>query len=149
MIREATTADIPELLALGEAMHAESRYARMAWCTPKVCGLMDMLLATDDGLVLVAERDGVTIGGFMGMVQEHFFSRDKVAVDLALFVEPSKRGGVVAARLLRAYVGWARARGAAMVQAGITTGVHVEQSARLYEAVGFVPAGQLFDFKGV
>lgn len=148
MIRPATPADIPQMLALGEAMHAESRYARMAWCTPKVCGLLDMLIASDDGLVLVAERGGEIVGGFMGMVSEHYFSRDKVATDFALFIAPDRRGGIAASRLLQAYREWAQARGAVSVQLGVTTGVNTEDTARLFERCGFERVGVLFEFKG-
>lgn len=148
MIRPATAADIPAMLALGEAMHAESRYSALAWCTPKVCGLLDMLLESDKGLVLVAERDGVVVGGFLGFIDEHFFSRETVATDLALFIEPSRRGGVAAARLLKAYVVWATEQGAAQITVGITTGVHVEQTARLFQGCGFAPVGQMFEYAG-
>lgn len=149
MIRNATTQDIPVLVKLGEAMHAESpRYRRMSWNPGKVCGLMDWCLANPDaGLLLVAERDGKVIGGFIGLCQPHYFSDDLMASDLALFVEPGKRGGLAAARLLQAFKVWARARGAVDIGAGVTTGVCDELAARLYRSVGFEPAGLLFKLK--
>lgn len=148
MIRPATPADIPAMLALGEAMHAESRYGRLGWCAPKVCGLLDHLIASDDGLALVAERDGVIVGGFLGMVSEHYFSRDKVATDFALFIAPDRRGGLAAPRLLQAYREWAQARGAVSVQVGVTTGVNTETTARLFERGGFARVGVLFEYQG-
>lgn len=147
-VRPATADDIPALLALGEAMHAESRYADLPWHTPKVCGLMDWMIANDDGCLLVAEQGGEIVGGFMGMAAEHFFSTSKMATDLALFVPTTRRGGLAAVQLMRAYVTWAQERGIPNPQAGITTGVDVDRSSRLYESLGFKPVGNLFEYQG-
>lgn len=146
MIRPATAADVATIVAIGEAMHAETRYRDpLPWCAPKVAGLVDWLLASDDGLVLVAEDDGSIVGGFLGMVEDHWCSRARVATDFALYVLPAHRGSTTAARLLGAYVTWARDRGAVLVQAGITTGVHVDATSRLYERMGFQRVGNLFE----
>lgn len=148
MIRNATPDDIPAIVSLGEAMHAESRYRDpLPWCAPKVTGLLDWLLANDDGLVLVAEAGDRIIGGFLGMVEDHWCSRARVATDFALYVHPGWRGSSAAARLLGAYGAWARERGAVLVQAGITTGVHVEATSRLYERLGFRRVGNLFELE--
>jgi len=146
VIRPATAADVATIVAIGEAMHDESRYRDpLPWCAPKVTGLLDWLLASDDGLVLVAEAGGAIVGGFLGMVEDHWCSRARVATDFALYVVPEHRGSTVAARLLGAYITWARDRGAVLVQAGITTGVHVEATSRLYERMGFQRVGNLFE----
>ena len=98
MIRNATTEDLPRLLELGEAMHAESRYSIMSFDREKVAGLLTTLMTTDTGFLMVAETDGRIIGGFAGIVSEHWFSHDKLASDIALFIEQefrrqAKRGG--------------------------------------------------------
>lgn len=148
MIRPATTADISDLVALGEAMHGESQYARFTWNARKVCGLMDWLLANDDGLLLVAELEGRVVGGFLGMVADHWCLDTKLATDFALYVEPGRRGGIQAARLVKAYREWAQGRGAPEPELGITTGVNEAATARLFQSQGFRPAGQLFRFRG-
>lgn len=148
MIRPAATADIPQLVALGEAMHAESRYARFPWNARKVCGLMDWLIANDDGLLLVAERDGEIVGGFLGMAADHWAVDMRVATDFALYVVPDRRGGMAAVRLLRAYKAWVAERAVDEANLGITTGVKVEATSRLYQAEGFMPAGHLFELQG-
>lgn len=145
MIRAATAADTPAMLVLGRAMHAESRYAALPWDDAKVAELIGGLIASPDGLALVAEHDGVIVGGFLGAVDAHYFSPAKVATDFALFVAPDRRGGVLGAALLERFVAWAKARGAASVQVGITTGVHPERSARLLRACGFRDVGLLFE----
>ena len=147
MIRPATHEDIPRLIELGEQMHVESRFASLPFDRDKVRGLFAHLIESPDGLLLVAEIDGVPIGGFAGYVVEHYFARTKVASDFGLFIEPASRGGMTAPRLLKAYIEWAKEQGAVMIQAGITTGVHVEQTTRLYEKLGFRNNGQIFELE--
>lgn len=147
MIRNATHDDIPTMIALGEAMHAESRYARFPWNSERVAALIATLIDSDDGLALVAEEGGEIIGGILAAIEESFFGPARFACEFAVFVRPDARGGMVAARLLSTYAQWARERGAELVQAGITTGVATESSARLYSMVGFQPVGQLFEYQ--
>lgn len=147
MIRPATHDDIDVLTDLGEQMHVESRFAKLPLDRAKVRALFAHLIESPDGLLVVAEKDGDVIGGFAGYIVEHYFARTKVASDFGLFISPDFRGGMSAPRLLKAYIDWAKENGAVMIQAGITTGVHVEESTRLYERLGFAPAGQLFEIK--
>lgn len=147
MIRPATHDDIDRLAELGEMMHAESRFARLPIDLHKVRALFAHLIESPDGLLIVSESDGVVIGGFAGYVVEHYFARTLVADDFALFVDPEYRGGMSAPRLLKAYVDWAKGKGAVMIHAGITTGVHVDETAKLYERLGFKLAGQLFEIE--
>lgn len=145
MIRPATHDDIDRLTELGEQMHVESRFAHLPIDRAKVRALFAHLIESPDGLLIVSEKDGEVIGGFAGYVCEHYFARTKVAQDFGLFIAPEFRGGLSAPRLLKAYVDWAKEKGAAMIQAGITTGVHVEASTQLYLRMGFQPAGNLFE----
>lgn len=149
MIRLATLIDVPAMVDLGQAMHAESpRFSVLPWNGAKLRALIETLIAQPEGLALVAVRDGVVIGGFLGMAVPHFASDALVSCDVALYVAQDRRGGMAAARLLRAYVQWAKARGAVLIQAGITTGVNLKATSRLFASVGFEPAGNLFEFKG-
>ena len=97
-------------------------------------------------MLLVAEIDGVPIVA-LPATWSSITARTKVASDFGLFIEPASRGGMTAPRLLKAYIEWAKEQGAVMIQAGITTGVHVEQTTRLYEKLGFRNNGQLFELE--
>lgn len=147
MIRPATHDDIDRLVILGEEMHADSHFARLPLDVDKVAALFAHLIESPDGLLIVAEKDSEVIGGFAGYVTEHYFARTKVASDFGLFISRHYRGGMTAARLMKAYATWAKERGAVMIQAGITTGVHVEESTRLYQAIGFRAVGTLFELE--
>ncbi|WP_267086473.1 GNAT family N-acetyltransferase [Xanthomonas sacchari] len=135
------------MLALGEAMHGESRFAHRRWNTEKVRALLRWLIDDPDGLALVAEDGGQIIGGFMAMVQDHWCTDSRESCDLALYVQQDRRGGLAAARLLQRYRAWAQSRGADSILLGITTGVDLSTSTRLYERLGFQHVGHLFEEK--
>lgn len=148
MIRPATFEDIPRLVELGEVMHLESRYRVLPYAPNKVFGLLARMIEQDTGLLLVAEKGGQIVGGFAGLIAEHWFSNSRIATDFALFIHPDHRGGMTAARLLKAFVAWARKEGAALITAGITTGVHTDATTRLYQSLGFEPVGIAFNMEG-
>jgi GNAT superfamily N-acetyltransferase len=143
MIRPATFDDIPRMVQLGEQLHGMSSYAPLSFDRAKVAHHLAGLIA-GHGVIFVAERDGEVVGGLAGGITEQWFGPDRVAFDYSLFIEPGKRHGITAARLIRAFVEWARIRGARQVTIGITTGLEVESTARLYESQGFVRCGDLF-----
>lgn len=149
MIRAATTFDIPRLLDLARAMHAESRFAdRYPLAEDKLATMLEGAILSRVWCALVVERDGEVIGGFVGYVSEQWFSRAKVAQDVALFIEPSRRGGMEAVRLIQSFAAWGRDQGAIDIEIGVNTGVQMERTGRLLAAAGFNLVGQLYT-KGV
>lgn len=146
MIRPATEEDIPRLVELGRMMHAESRYAGLDYAATKVDALLRRLMT--DGFLIVAQQGERLVGGFAGMISEHWFSHDLVAADLALFIEPDARGGMTAPRLVKAFVTWAKARGASVIDIGVNTGVHTEETGMLLERLGGRLCGHLYSFEG-
>lgn len=146
MIRHATHADIPRLVEIGQSMHAESRFRRYPYEVEDVARTLATIISTPTlGAVLVDDRDGEIIGGFAGVLAPFFFaSQVKFASDMALFVLPDKRGGMAAAKLVRAFHDWARAEGAAETNLGINTGVHPERTGKLFERLGFKCCGALY-----
>lgn len=148
MIRTATAADIPRMLELADAMHAESRFSLLRFSRAKTGALIEGLIDNPDGLALVAERCGQVIGGFIGFVTPHFCSDDLAAYDFGLFIAPQYRGSRAGFALLKAYAEWANAKGALQINAGITTGVALDASTRLFQAAGFAHVGHLFEFQG-
>lgn len=148
MIRRATLLDVPRIVELGALMHAESRYTMLRYDAEKMARATALIVNAPDGLALVAVKEGRIVGAFMGVAEEHFFSRDKFAFDLATYIEPAHRGGFLAVALLRGFVRWARARGIACINAGIASGINHDVSERLYERVGFVRIGTAYEYQG-
>lgn len=142
MIRIATLEDIPRIVELGQAMHAESNYATIPYVEEKVAASVAEFI--QHGVVFVAENDGIVIGGIAGGIMEQWFSTEKTAFDYSFFIHPEFRRGATAIRLVTAFCEWAKALGAKTVRMGITTGVNVERTSKLYQALGFVEVGPLF-----
>lgn len=136
-IRPATAADLPRLVELGAALHAESpRWGRIPLNYDKCAKALADMIAGADSAVFVAERNGVVIGGIAGVIQEHWACDARVAHEASFFVTPEYRGTFAACRLICTLVAWARCRKAAWLFVGTSTGVHSELTARLYERLG-------------
>lgn len=144
MIRAAKQGDVDALVALGFEMHLESRFCGERYEQDKVRALMSALIG-GEGVVFVAERDGEVIGGIAGGVTERWFSRTKVAFDYGLFVRKGVRHGIIAMKLVSALVRWAQSMGITCVECGVVSGVHPENTAQLYEAIGFDRVGILLE----
>lgn len=142
-VRCATKTDVPALVELGRAMHAESRYRELAFSDAKLQALLEVLVG-GGGFVLVYERGGAPVGMFAGAVMELYFSDAKLAFDYFLFVRPEHRGGFGAARMVSAFIAWAKAEGAALIDIGISTGVTPERTGALYERLGLAHVGALY-----
>jgi N-acetylglutamate synthase-like GNAT family acetyltransferase len=145
LIRPATVADIPVLVDLGQTMHKESIFAPYNYDTEKVSELINSLITTRFGIALVAEEAGVIVGGFIGVVCEHYFGRDLQSQDLALFIAPEYRQGTTGLKLIKAYIVAAREKGAKQVMLANSTGYQPERVAKLFESLGFVRRGFVFE----
>lgn len=142
MIRVATREDLPVIVELGKMLHEESVYREFSYDPDKVFEHMGMLI-DGGGVVFLAVRDGEVVGGVAGGVAEQWFSREKIAFDYTLFIRKDCRNGVMAMKLIVALTSWGKAKGV-KTRMGITTGINVEGSTRLYLACGMKPAGVLF-----
>lgn len=140
MVEPATLDDIPALVELGRAMTAESpRYSRLEFSASRFSRLLSHLISSPEGLVLVARRDGVLIGGILASCAPSWMSDASICQEIALFILPQYRGGFTATRLISGVVAWSKIRGAAWCEVGVSTGVNVDRTTRLYQKLGFSP----------
>jgi GNAT superfamily N-acetyltransferase len=144
MIRAAQLTDVPAIVEIGAVLHCTSVYRDIAFNRDKVADLMRSLI-NGAGVVFVAERDGVVVGGMAGGVTAHWFSDELVGFEYSFFVLPEARHGLIATKLLLAMKAWCKAKGAKTLRIGITTGINVEGTSRFYRHMGFVDAGNLFE----
>lgn len=145
-VRKATSEDIEQLVEIGRLMHAEApNYRDFAYVPEKVRAALERSIVDGPAFVHV-DDDGKIDGGFAGVVSERWFSSEKMVNDIALFVTADRRGGLVAYLLMRAFLAWCEMNGCdpRQVQVGITTGVLEDETARLYERLGFRRCGSLF-----
>jgi GNAT superfamily N-acetyltransferase len=142
MLRCATQADFPRLVELGRAMHDESSYASMPF-DPAVL-TNTLAFVREKGFICVNEKDGHIDAVMVAVLSPSWFGPGLTASDLALYVEPAARGGTAAYRLIEAFIRWAESKGVHAMYLGVTTGVHPEQTGRLYERLGFRPVGGFY-----
>lgn len=147
MIRVATEADIPTIVDIGRRLHVEStQHSKRDFDVNKVETLFKRLIA-GEGVVFVATINGVVIGGMAGGIAEDWFGSDKQAFDYSICIDPEFRMGVIAYRLVRAFLSWSKAMGAKSVQMGVTTGIHPEATGRFYESFGFQKLGGIYELE--
>lgn len=138
VVEVATVADVDEVIELGRTIHEVSHDRRLAYSEERVRKLLLHLIATPESSVLFVTRaGGRVVGGFAGGVSPQWYSEELVGFDYAFFVKPGARHGMRSASLVQAFVIWAQRRGAKQIKVGVTTGVDIKSTARLYESLGF------------
>jgi GNAT superfamily N-acetyltransferase len=114
-IREATMDDIPVLVSMGQQFRASSAYAaHLPENTTQMAAIAKRLIASPEGLVLVATRDGQIVGTIGVLLYPHHFSGLPTAGELWFWVTPEHRGYGV--RLVRRAEQWAQRQGATTMQ---------------------------------
>jgi len=141
-VRPASTADIPRLIELGEDMQRESpRFSQLGYDHDKVARLVQSLIDSPEGLVLVLDTPDGLVGMLVGFVAEQFFSHSLSAQELVVYVCPEHRGGTAGVRMVKAFEVWAFDKGAQEVSLGVSTEVDAARTAGLYERLGYQPSG--------
>lgn len=143
MIRPATPEDIPRLVELGAMLHSMSSFSSMAFSPEKTAVFLEQLIG-GLGVVFVSVSGDRIVGGMAGAVMEQWFSQELIAYEYAVFVEPTRRHGLIAKRLIETFEQWAIIVGAKRMHIGIGTGLNVEGTSRLYRALGFNDYGPQF-----
>lgn len=145
-LRDPKQADITRLMELAKQMHAESpRFSQLRFNEIKACQFILAMMHPEHFFFKVVERHGQIVGGMAAMLTPQWFSDDLTASDIVLFIAPEHRGGMAAARLIKAYKEWAKQSGAVLISLGVSTGVMVEQTSQFMQAIGCKPYGYLFE----
>lgn len=105
-------------------------------------GLAASVLA-DDGYVAVLEVNGKIVGGFWGVITNQPWSATKFAQDVILVVDKNLRKGH-GLKLIKAWVSWAKDKGAKEVYLSTASGIETERFNRLANKLGFSLVGHGF-----
>lgn len=95
MIRPATPADVPEIARLGELFHAEAGWGDIAeYSQPDTEKTLTHLVNDENGILLVAERDGEIVGMCGGLAHPVYFNHGhKSGQELFWWMKPDLRDG--------------------------------------------------------
>lgn len=127
-------------LKMCAAMHAESRYRAFDWSPAKVL----KLIALPTTFCALSLRDQQPAGFIIGVVQPFWFSaKTKQAFDLAVYVMPGHRGGMAAARLIKAFEAFAHEHKCAEINLSSSAEISNDLALRLYERLGYESYGFL------
>ncbi len=131
-IRRATIDDLPEILRYAQHFVEETEYA--TWLAPFDAAVITALvqLALDQGVIFLAP------GGMVAAVPlVHPMTGQRYVEELAWWVEPERRGGLVGPRLLDALETWAASEQIAFVKVAAPHGQ--PDVGRFYEHRGYQP----------
>lgn len=136
VIRPATMDDVDAIVEMGRRFYPESGYEATApFCEEQIAGLA--IVTMRDGVMLVAEKDGEVVGMACLHVEPFLFNPSVViAHELVYWIEPEHRGGMMAARMLKAIEEACRAKGATTIRMA-TLSSSPEAADKLYMRAGF------------
>lgn len=138
-IRPATMEDVPAIVAMAERFYPASGYLELYGPMSKDSAAGLAIITIETGVMLVAERDGEHAGMACLHVDRFLFNADVVvAHELAFWIEPEHRGGMLAARMLRAIDEACEARGVTRTRMALLRS-SPPQAEKLYLRRGYVP----------
>ncbi len=144
-VRRAIIQDLPILIDMGRALHDESpHYAGTGYAPEKLERLFHHLQGTllaEPGAVFVAEDGEQVVGMAVCVAAERWFSNDRYATDLTIYVRPERRGSSAFPKLVRAIEAWGAEQGITELILGVSTEVHAEKTVRWYERHGYHLSG--------
>lgn len=127
-LRLARVDDIPDLMRFARNFHFASPYKTMRFDPAKTEKMFRDVISGNqlDGIVLLALQDDKPIGFLAGMANEPVFSRAKISMELAWWIEPDCRRTRASFLIYSAYEDWARRVGCHYVQGAYLPGVSPE-----------------------
>jgi GNAT superfamily N-acetyltransferase len=140
--------DALQLIELGEELHKESRFATTGvYNKEMIWSLLGATLTRPEQLHISYAKDsnGKVIGFLLGAITIEYFTGNKVANDLGIFVHKEHRGSRVFLRLLKSFEDWAKSVKASKIILYHSTGIEPEKSKTLFEKTGYTSYGYLFD----
>lgn len=142
-VRAATPDDVDAMVSMGRALHAESpRYRDKAFSEEKLRALASLITEpADNQLFMVAEVGGIVAGMMVCVLSERWFSYEKFATDLTLYVKPEFRGTSAFPRLVGVFEQWAKAQGVHDFTLGVSTEIHPGKTVGAFERMGYTLAG--------
>jgi GNAT superfamily N-acetyltransferase len=131
-----------QVMEIARAMQQESVLHRdIPMNEEKLLAQLRSAKTNPDVYFRVAVRKDEVVGVFLGVIIPLYFTDERIAKDLAMFVKPTRRGGYSFVLLLADWERWATSRGVKKKILGQSTGVDVEGTRRLYEKLGYKIVG--------
>ena len=144
-IRLADIPDIDEITKLGSELLEQSVYAGIKPDVSKFRLMVAGLIGSKTAVVyVVTDDDDKPQGFFLGVIDDLFFSRQRIATDLAVYVRKAFRSQ--APKMFRMFIKWAKSKPrVAEISFGISSGIgNVDRVGRMYENLGLAHVGGIY-----
>ena len=141
MIREASLTDIPALLELFYNYYKEGNMKWAEWSDGKTRQSILHGITDEEKLLLVAEKSDKIVGALYGELVYPAFSYTPVFDARILYVLPENRGGTLGVQLIKKAKQMNKEAGVPAINIGVTSEIHTERTAKLYEKLGFYRVG--------
>jgi ribosomal protein S18 acetylase RimI-like enzyme len=134
LIRKAKQSDTERLTVLANRMVKNTPFTAISK------ERIEKVLTVPTAVVFVAESKEI-VGFICGMIHDQFFTQQKFASDLALYVDESHRGSSAALRLIKNFEIWAKENKAEKVWLGQSVGQNIESTTDFYKRLGYKVVG--------
>jgi N-acetylglutamate synthase-like GNAT family acetyltransferase len=134
LIRPAKQTDVDTITVLANKMVDNTVFTNISKSR------IEKILSVPTAVGFVAE-DKEIVGFICGAFHQQFFTQQKFASDMALYVEPKYRGGSAAFRLVKAFENWAKEKGASHIWLGQSVGQNIDATTKFYERLGYDMVG--------
>jgi ribosomal protein S18 acetylase RimI-like enzyme len=144
-VRAAVAADMEQLVEMSRLLHAEGSYRDIPIYEPKLRAFLAHVM-TDAGhaCFVYEDRSGRLLGFMAGYIAAHFFSLEKGAYDLFVFVRPERRGSLIAYRLWSAFRAFAQRSNARTLCFATVAGIAPERTRKFYTGLGMTEVGSIY-----
>lgn len=144
MIRRATINDVTEVMGMAKNFYIEAGYKEkygLPMDTDSVIEFVVSFISDQDKVCLLSEGKGFIAGALIPW----FFNKKKtVAQEMAWWVLPEKRQGMVAGKLFKAFETWSKNNSADMLMMGSIPSLDGGRINRFYERKNMMPAESLY-----
>jgi N-acetylglutamate synthase-like GNAT family acetyltransferase len=130
LIRQAKQTDIDTITVLANKMVQNTVFTNIKR------DRIEKILSVPTAVGFVAESEEI-VGFICGALHNQFFTQQKFASDMALYVEPKYRGGSAAFRLVKAFENWAKEKGVSHIWLGQSVGQNIDDTAKFYQRLGY------------
>ena len=134
---------IPDVIALGRTMHAESLYRVYPYDedqAERVC----TLCCQNDGFGVVAADGQELEGMFLGLLGKPNYCDAVIAMEMIFFMLPEYRRGLAGPRMLFAFEKWAKIKNAVEINLGVHAGIMNDKICEFYERRGYTLRNRIY-----
>lgn len=138
-LRLATKEDYPHIIRMARRFHEASPYSDLEFSEEQSRTVFEKYLGSNKTeIVIILAGEEIPYGMIIGYSNALPFSLDRVATELAWWVDEDKRGSKDSLMLFKAYQDWARRVGSKITQMAMLD--DVTNLEKFYLKQGFVPA---------